>query len=303
MKKLAVVVSGWHYPITFYKQIKSQIIPKGWEVDYFCVSHRDPSIASDEKKSIISELNEGTLEKLDKILYEDVPTVGWLESTGWQYSLEPNNCGDWAVTNQWLEKYDYKDYDMLLLTHDDNFLLNNHLFVNTLDNSFNTLFRNDYSLNDLPEFKNATRNDFSSVEPDDWLILSNGIVNWTGKVRGSFDFFKTELIEKIGGGFDMSRVELDRTGLTDNMDMGYYGDSTPEGGLSMKDWEKPIENFHKYMYDNQLLDRIRYLSPTYRVSEYCLEGERGLLSNTSSPQGKIYRGVVDKFHDTGLINV
>jgi len=83
MKKLAVVVSGWHFPNTFYKQIKNQIIPKGWEVDYFCISHRDPSIASDEKKSIISELNEGTLEKLDKILYEDVPTVEWLESTGW----------------------------------------------------------------------------------------------------------------------------------------------------------------------------------------------------------------------------
>ena len=270
MKKLAVVVSGWHFPITFYKQILTQDIPYGWEVDYFCVSHRDPQIAKEEKETILSELGDGTLEKLDKILYEDVPSVEWLENAGWYYSLEPNNCGDWAVTNQWLEKHDYKDYEMLLLTHDDNFLLNNHLFVNTLDNSFNTLFRNDYSLNDLPEFKNAQRDDFSSVEPDDWLILSNAIVNWTGKVRGSFDFFKTELIEKMGGGFDMSRVELDRTGLTDNMNMGYYGNSTPKDGLSMKDWEKPIQDFHKFMYENQLLDRIRYLSPTYRVSEYCL---------------------------------
>ena len=303
MKKLAVVVSGWHFPITFYKQILTQDIPYGWEVDYFCVSHRDPQIAKEEKETILSELGDGTLEKLDKILYEDVPSVEWLENAGWYYSLEPNNCGDWAVTNQWLEKYDYKDYEMLLLTHDDNFLLNNHLFVNTLDNSFNTLFRNDYSLNDLPEFKNATRNDFSSVEPDDWLILSNAIVNWTGKVRGSFDFFKTELIEKMGGSFDMSRVELDRTGETDNMGMGYYGNDTPKDGLSMKDWEKPIQNLHGLMYDNQLLDRIRYLSPTYRVSEYCLEGERGLLSNTSTPQGRMYRDVVDKFEHTGLLNV
>jgi hypothetical protein len=192
---------------------------------------------------------------------------------------------------------------MLLLTHDDNFLLNNQLFVNTLDNSFKKLFRNDYSLNDLPEFKNATKNDYSEVQPDDWLILSNAIVNWTGKVRGSFDFFKTELIDKMGGGFDMARVELDRTGLTDNMDMGYYGDSTPQGGLSMKDWEKPIENFHGFMFNNNLLDRIRYLAPTYRVSPYCLEGERGLLSNTSTPQGSIYRKVVDSFQDEGLLNV
>jgi len=303
MKKLAVVVSGWHFPITFYKQINQQTIPWGWEVDYFCVSHRDPLIAKEEKEVVLSELGGGTLERLDKILYEDVPSVEWLENAGWNYSLEPNNCGDWAVTNQWLEKYDYKDYEMLLLTHDDNFLLNNHLFVNTLDNTFTRLFRNDYSLNDLPEFKNAQRDDFSEVEPDDWLILSNAIVNWTGKVRGSFDFFKTELIEKMGGGFDMSRVELDRTGLTDNMDMGYYGDSTPQGGLSMKDWEKPIQDFHGFMYDNELLDRIRYLSPTYRISEYCLEGERGLLSNTSTPQGRIYRGIVDNFENTGLLNV
>jgi hypothetical protein len=303
MKKLAVVVSGWHFPITFYKQIIQQTIPLGWEVDYFCVSHRDPLIAKEEKEVILSKLGDGTLERLDKVLYEDVPSVEWLENAGWNYRLEPNNCGDWAVTNQWLEKYDYKDYEMLLLTHDDNFLLNNHLFVNTLDNSFPKLFRNDYSLNDLPEFKNATKNDYSEVEPDDWLILSNAIVNWTGKVRGSFDFFKTELIDKMGGGFDMARVELDRTGLTDNMDMGYYGNSTPQGGLSMKDWEKPIQNFHGFMYKNNLLDRIRYLAPTYRVSSYCLEGERGLLSNTSTPQGKIYRQVVDSFQDEGLLNV
>ena len=303
MKKLAVVVSGWHFPITFYKQINQQTIPFGWEVDYFCVSHRDPQIAKEEKEVILSELGDGTLEKLDKILYEDIPSVEWLENAGWNYSLEPNNCGDWAVTNQWLEKYDYSDYEMLLLTHDDNYLLNNHLFVNTLDNTFTKLFRNDYSLNDLPEFKNAQRDDFSEVEPDDWLILSNAIVNWTGKVRGSFDFFKTELIEKMGGSFDMSRVELDRTGETDNMGMGYYGNDTPKDGLSMKDWEKPIQNFHGFMYDNQLLDRIRYLSPTYRVSEYCLEGERGLLSNTSTPQGRIYRDIVDKFEHTGLLNV
>ena len=303
MKKLAVVVSGWHFPINFYQQINQQVIPSGWEVDYFCVSHRDPSIAREEKKNILTKLGDGTLERLDKILYEDVPSVEWLESAGWDYSLEPNNCGDWAVTNQWLEKYNYKDYEMLLLTHDDNFLLNNQLFVNTLDNSFSKLFRNDYSLNDLPEFKNATKNDYSEVEPDDWLILSNAIVNWTGKVRGSFDFFKTELIDKMGGGFDMARVELDRTGLTDNMDMGYYGNSTPQGGLSMKDWEKPIENFHGFMYNNNLLDRIRYLAPTYRVSPYCLEGERGLLSNTSTPQGKIYRQVVDSFQDVGLLIV
>ena len=110
MKKFAVIVSGWHFPIGFYKQINKQKIPDGWEVDYFCISHRDPSIAKEEKQEIISQMGTGILEDMDKTLYEDVPTVEWLESNGWQYSLEPNNCGDWAVTNQWLEKHpNYKD--------------------------------------------------------------------------------------------------------------------------------------------------------------------------------------------------
>ena len=81
MKKLAVVVSGWHFPITFYKQILNQDIPYGWEVDYFCVSHRDPQIAKEEKEVTLSELGDGTLEKLDKILYEAFPiNRGYLTS-------------------------------------------------------------------------------------------------------------------------------------------------------------------------------------------------------------------------------
>ena len=51
-KKMAVIASGWHFPLTFYKQIVNQKVPKGWEIDYFCVSHRDPSIAVSEKKEI-----------------------------------------------------------------------------------------------------------------------------------------------------------------------------------------------------------------------------------------------------------
>ena len=304
MKKFAVIVSGWHFPIGFYKQIKEQKIPDGWEVDYFCVSHRDPSVAKEEKQEILSKMGDGILEDMDRVLYEEIPTVEWLENNGWQYSLEPNNCGDWAVTNQWLEKnQNYKDYEILLLTHDDNYLLGDELFLNVLDNRFETLFRNDYSLNDLPEFKDAGPMDYSEASANDWLILSNGIVNTTGKVRGSFDFFKTSLIEKMGGSFDMSRVELDRTGETDNMGMGYYGTGHPDEGLSMKDWEKPIQNFHGFMYENNLLDRIRYLSPVYRISQYCLEGERGLLSNIATPQGRLYKSEVEKFREGGIINV
>ena len=52
-----------------------------------------------------------------------------------------------------------------------------------------------------------------------------------------------------------------------------------------------------------LLDRIRYLSPVYRISQYCLEGERGLLSNIATPQGRLYKSEVEKFREGGIINV
>ena len=305
MKKFAVIVSGWHFPITFYKQIMNQKIPENWSVDYFCVSHRDPSIAKKEKQEIISQLGDGDLQKLDKILYEDSPTVKWFEEYGWNYSLEPNNCGDWSIANQWLEKHpNYREYEIVLITHDDNFLIGDQLFMNVLDNRFETFFRNDFSLNDLPEFKHAKSGDYSEVETtDDWLLLSNAIVNYTGKPRGSFDFFKTSLLEDIGGSFDMSRVELDRTGKTDNMGMDYYGNDVPDGGLSMKDWEKPIQDFYGFMNKNNLLDTIRYLSPVYRISPYCLEGERGLLCNMATPQGTLYRSMVEEYKNAGLLNV
>lgn len=304
MKKLAVIANGWHFPIGFYEQMSKQKIPDGWEIDYFCVSHRNPEISKKEKQKILSEMSDGILEKLDKILYEDIATIDYLEKNNWNYVEEPNTIGDWAITNQWLDKNDYKNYDVLLITHDDNFILNDDLFIDVLNNRFETLFRNDYSMNDLPEFKSAGPNDYSEVNNDgEWLVLSNGIVNTTGKVRGSFDFFKTSLIEKMGGRFDMDRVELDRTGKTDNMGIGYYGTNTPGGGMTMKDWEKPVQNWYGFMVRNSLLNTVRYLSPTYRASSYCLEGERGLLSNRATPQGLIYFSVVNQLQEAGIINV
>jgi|TARA_Y100000310_G_scaffold204522_1_gene204747 hypothetical protein len=302
--KLAVVINGWHFPLKFYQQVRTQKIPKDWEVDYFCVSHREPEVSDIEKQKFLSQLSNGTLEKIDKILYEKIATVNYLEENGWHYILEPNTCGDWAITNQWLEKNNYKNYDMLLFSHDDNFVFNDNLFIDVLDNKIETLFRNDYSMNDLPEFKNAGPGDYSEVKNDgEWLILSNGIVNMTGKVRGSFDFFKPEIIEKMGGKFDIDNIELDRTGETDNAGIGYYGTTYPTGGLSIKDWEKPVQNFYGFMVRNGYLDTIRYISPAYRVSKYCLEGERGLLSNRATPQGSLYHSTVERLLEEGLLNV
>ena len=116
-KKLAVIVSGWHFPLKFYEQIIQQKVPDNWEIDYFCISHRDPSFAIDEKIKYISRLEKNRLSDLDRILYEKVANVDDLKQLGWKYHLEPNSCGDWVVTNQWVERYpNYQEYETLLLT-------------------------------------------------------------------------------------------------------------------------------------------------------------------------------------------
>ena len=303
-KKFAVIASGWHFPLKFYEQIVEQKIPEDWEVDYFCISHRDPSFAVEEKKNIISQLGDGRLSQLDKILYKEIATVEKLESLGWQYFLEPNNSGDWAVTNQWLDRYpNYaEEYEILLLTHDDNFLIGDELFLDVLSGRFDTLIRNDYSINHMPEHvsKNYGPGDYSQQPFGEWNVISNAIVTGAANLRGSFDFFKTSVIKDMGGKFSMEGVWLDRTEETDNMGMQYYGESYPEGGLSMKDWEKPMQEFFKWANDLDLLDTVRYLSPIYRVSNYCIEGERGLLSNRATPQGKLYEKHVN---DLDLENI
>ena len=49
MKRLAVVASGWHFPIAFFEQMKGQKVPEGWQVD-MCVSHRDPLMRVRKKR-------------------------------------------------------------------------------------------------------------------------------------------------------------------------------------------------------------------------------------------------------------
>ena len=42
MKKIAILATGWHFSSHFYEHMPKQIIPEGWEVDYFCIAHRKP---------------------------------------------------------------------------------------------------------------------------------------------------------------------------------------------------------------------------------------------------------------------
>lgn len=251
MKKLAVIAGGWHFPIGFFEQIAQQKIPAGWSVDLFVVAHRDPSYATEEKKEFLSKLGNSRREIYDKKMYRKVATIAEIEALGWKYSLEPNTMGDFGNTNQWLEKNDYKQYDKLLITHDDNYILTDQMFIDI-----------------LPQ--------------DDWLILTNSTGNaqrrlrqWLGLpkpfgLRGSFEFFTREMMDKLGGSFDLSRTTLTREGqFTTTLDM-----------KELTDWNQNDKPLRDLIINNNLLPRVKSLSPYYRISKYCLEGERGYISKT-----------------------
>ena len=237
-KRLAIVISGWHYPLYFYDRLVRQKLPKGWKADYFVISHRDPQFAIEEKKSKV--LGNSQREKLDKILYQEMATKKDIERLGITYIEKPNTIGDWGNSNQWLEEHDYKKYDLLLFTHDDNLIINTDWFKDIItDKAF-----------------------------DEWEILCNSTGMPQGTVRGSCEFFKSSFLSKIGGKFDLSEVTLNRVGET----------TVSENTSELFDWNSTVYPLMRFIEKNDI--KIGYLSPAYRVSGYIIEGERGYISNT-----------------------
>jgi hypothetical protein len=118
--KIAVVASGWHFPYHFYDMINKQVLPNNCSIDLFCVSHRNPKYSAIEKSGL--EIV-GDRARLDLQLYSKFATIDDIQSLGWIYKEYENSIGDWGCSNQWLEDYDYKKYDLLLFTHDDNLIL------------------------------------------------------------------------------------------------------------------------------------------------------------------------------------
>ena len=256
MKRVAVVASGWHFPIHFFEKIAAQKAVPGWEVDLFLVSHRDPMYAAQEKKDY-APLGDTRRERYDKALYRKLATVPEIEALGWKYILEENTIGDWGNTNQWLAKNDYKKYDKFLLTHDDNFILTDEMFQDI-----------------LPQ--------------EDWLILSNSTGNaqrrlreWLHlpkpfNIRGSFEFFTREMLDIMGGTFDLSMTTLNREGKVTG------GEALEE----LSDWNTTVTPLANLLKEKNLMGRAKALSPYYRMSVYCLEGERGYVYRTEPSNTK-----------------
>jgi hypothetical protein len=239
MKKIAVVCSGWHFPLHFYENISTQILPNNWSIDMFCVSHRDPQYSEIEKKDVVLR---GDRKHLDQKLYSKIASIKEIEDLGWVYKEYPNTVGDWGCSNQWLDDYDYKDYELMLFTHDDNLILKDNWFKKIIEHqSFN-----------------------------DWEIWTNSIGAPVGMLRGSCEFFKKSIIEKIGGKFDLSMVKLTRVGEK-------FGNRDVQ---QVNDWNNTVYPLMNFINENKI--KVFPESKFYRVSEFCVEGERGYISGTQS---------------------
>ena len=236
-KKIAIVASGWHFPVHFYESMVRQRLPEGWSKELFVVSHRKPEQAKEEKKD---KFFTGDRAYLDETLYKEIATKKLIEDLGWTYIEKPNTVGDWGNTNQWLEDHNYNDYDLFLFTHDDNLLLNDGMLKDIIEDG---------------SFK-------------DWDILANSLGMPEGMIRGSFEFFKPKTLKRIGGKFDLSEVTLNREGQT----------TATEDLGELYDWNNTVTPLMKQI--DKLKLKVGYLSPAYRVSAYCIEGERGYISNT-----------------------
>ena len=239
MKKIAVVCSGWHFPLHFYENISTQILPNDWSIDMFCVSHRDPQYSEIEKKDVVLK---GDRKHLDQKLYSKIASIKEIEDLGWVYKEYPNTVGDWGCSNQWLDDYDYKDYELMLFTHDDNLILKDNWFKKIIEHqSFN-----------------------------DWEIWTNSIGAPVGMLRGSCEFFKKSIIEKIGGKFDLSMVKLTRVGEK-------FGNRDVQ---QVNYWNNTVYPLMNFISKNKI--KVFPESKFYRVSEFCVEGERGYISGTQS---------------------
>jgi hypothetical protein len=242
--KLAVILGGWHWPSHPFRRIPR--LAGG--ADLFVVAHRKPWEAWPEKSYLFIGGQNGDLSKIDREMYEDNLVMNDLELLDWSYQDAPNTSGDWTFFNQWLDTHDYRTYDVILNCHDD------------------TWFRP--GVNVFTESMLPLINQTWSKPP---LMLANGrFPNApSGYVRGSFEFWTRELLDMLGGRIPIPPLSLNREGLTD----------TPKDFEALMSWNAIGDPLRRFFVDNKLVDRIAYLSDYYRVSQWVLEGERGLISN------------------------
>mgnify|MGYP003110134615 FL=1 len=272
MNKILVIATGWHFSSHFYEKMAKQIVPDGWEIDYYCVAHRTPEDENTIKeKDNVRNLNDGHfLNELDQMMYIHPITTKQIEDFGWEFMLEENTVGDMECFNQWSEHYDYREYDFVLVTHDDNFILSDELFTDIVGGVevYKPIEESRYG---------AHQFNIESVKLDNnWLFLDNGYTESLPKAftpRGSFSFYKKELIDMLPNNkFNM--YENGGYGIVNRS-----GETSSAGYDGIKAWNTHAGTFRDFLYEGNLVDSTRWLSDMKRVSKYCIEGERGFVSN------------------------
>ena len=220
-----------------------------------------------------------------------------IEDFGWKFMLEDNTVGDMEVFNQWSEKYDFREYDIILVTHDDNLIISDSLFMDILNGV--DVYK------PIPDSRYGTGHQFNvEIEPigHEWLFLDNGYTEVIAKAfepRGSFSFYKKELIDLLPNNkFDMYQSGglgvVDRTGETNSV--GHDGIAA---------WNTHAGTFREFLYDGLpdlgLVDKVRCLSNTKRVSKYCIEGERGFISNYRADGNRYVTDLTKQLESIGWV--
>ena len=85
----------------------------------------------------------------------------------------------------------------------------------------------------------------------------------------------------------MDNVQLNREGLIDTP-------GTDLGGTA--DWNRVSYNFTDFMKEKGWKEKMLRMSPYYRISKYCLEGERGFSHIVKVAMDSFVRGL-DKYHN------
>ena len=273
MKKLAIIVGGWHYPARFYNNLFMQTIPEGWAAEVFVVAHRPPiteSLKAEKAEALAKDVD---YIYLDRDMYQAFATEELIDHFGFHYSLEQNTIGDLEFFNQWLSKNNWQEYDMFLFAHDDTQMLSFNFIADVLERKA-TLYK---------KADDGVETILGSPD-DDWVWLSNSTTPFYYHIRNSLDFIHPSVVEHVGGYFDSRSIKLERT----------YQTNTPPGHMDLAEWNKWVRIIQDTLKSMGRIEDTRFLSEDYRISDYAIEGERGMISNMNADTHLYLQGLENR---------
>jgi hypothetical protein len=249
---IAVIIGGWYYPYHLYEHVINLIPPNGFNLEFFTMSHRNPSNL-DISKEMLSR-NESN-NKFDQKLYSQIITFPELIDLGYKVHECENTIGDYYFFNQWAELYDYLNYDYVLFMHDDNFILPDfkNILVDIFENKINL-----YKFTDKWKISDSHKN---------FNYIANSPVSQRKTARGSFSIWSKELLHSMNGKFPMENITLHRNNHS----------TTPYGHEKLSNWNMVGRNFQDHVEQHGYMKSTYRLSDTYRISRYMIEAERGLI--------------------------